>query len=201
MSESAAKERSLKPRAAIVDWAAVGVPPEVMGIGPVPAIKNYWKRQIYQLIRLTYLKSMKRLPLKHLLCSANSTSIQKVKCQWRSDCAWTSCWFNGITDCHHVNARVAKTRRALWDCISMCWRWARNGHFNRKFTETEIMNARVMKVDSSSFFEHLEMVREKDDKGAVVISTTIQDIHKDEVGPTSGGLYYTLLDVTLGTAV
>ena len=40
MSESAAKERSLKPRAAIVDWAAVGVPPEVMGIGPVPAIQK-----------------------------------------------------------------------------------------------------------------------------------------------------------------
>ncbi|MFJ8063188.1 PaaI family thioesterase [Psychrobacillus sp. NPDC096426] len=63
------------------------------------------------------------------------------------------------------------------------------------------MNARVMKVDSSSFFEHLEMVREKDDKGAVVISTTIQDIHKDEMGHISSGLYYTLLDATLGTAV
>ncbi|MFJ8063189.1 thiolase family protein [Psychrobacillus sp. NPDC096426] len=40
MSESAAKELSLKPRAAIVDWAAVGVQPEVMGIGPVPAIQK-----------------------------------------------------------------------------------------------------------------------------------------------------------------
>ncbi len=40
MSESAAQEQSLTPRAAIVDWAAVGVPPEVMGIGPVPAIQK-----------------------------------------------------------------------------------------------------------------------------------------------------------------
>lgn len=40
MSESVAKEHSLTPRVAIVDWAAVGVPPEVMGIGPVPAIQK-----------------------------------------------------------------------------------------------------------------------------------------------------------------
>ena len=40
MSEVAAQEQSLTPRAAIVDWAAVGVPPEVMGIGPVPAIQK-----------------------------------------------------------------------------------------------------------------------------------------------------------------
>ncbi|MFS0575433.1 thiolase family protein [Sporosarcina sp. 179-K 3D1 HS] len=40
MSESAAIEQSLAPRAAIVDWVAVGVPPEVMGIGPVPAIQK-----------------------------------------------------------------------------------------------------------------------------------------------------------------
>jgi acetyl-CoA C-acetyltransferase len=40
MSETAAQEQSLTPRAAIVDWVAVGVPPEVMGIGPVPAIQK-----------------------------------------------------------------------------------------------------------------------------------------------------------------
>ena len=40
MSESTAKEQSLTPRAAIIDWVAVGVPPEIMGIGPVPAIQK-----------------------------------------------------------------------------------------------------------------------------------------------------------------
>ena len=44
MSESAAKKQALSPRAAIVDWAAVGVPPEVMGIGPVPAIQKLLKK-------------------------------------------------------------------------------------------------------------------------------------------------------------
>ncbi|MFS0575432.1 PaaI family thioesterase [Sporosarcina sp. 179-K 3D1 HS] len=63
------------------------------------------------------------------------------------------------------------------------------------------MNAQVIKVDSSSFFEHLGMVREENDKGAVVISLTIQDTHIDEVGHISSGLYYSLLDVAIGTAI
>ena len=44
MSESAAKKQSLSPRVAIVEWAAVGVPPEVMGIGPVPAVQKLLKK-------------------------------------------------------------------------------------------------------------------------------------------------------------
>jgi acetyl-CoA acyltransferase 2 len=35
-----AKERGWKPLGRIVAWAAVGVPPRIMGIGPVPAIKK-----------------------------------------------------------------------------------------------------------------------------------------------------------------
>jgi acetyl-CoA acyltransferase 2 len=35
-----AKERGWKPLGCIVSWAAVGVPPRIMGIGPVPAIKK-----------------------------------------------------------------------------------------------------------------------------------------------------------------
>ncbi|SEA32468.1 acetyl-CoA C-acetyltransferase [Thalassobacillus cyri] len=40
MSEFTAKREDIKPKAAIVDWSAVGVPPEIMGIGPVPAIRK-----------------------------------------------------------------------------------------------------------------------------------------------------------------
>jgi acetyl-CoA acyltransferase 2 len=35
-----AKERGWKPLGRIVSWAAVGVPPRIMGIGPVPAIRR-----------------------------------------------------------------------------------------------------------------------------------------------------------------
>ena len=34
----------LKPKAAVVDWTSVGVPPEIMGIGPIPAIRKLLDR-------------------------------------------------------------------------------------------------------------------------------------------------------------
>lgn len=42
-SEAACKEYNLKPLARLVGFSAVGVPPEIMGIGPVPAIQNVLK--------------------------------------------------------------------------------------------------------------------------------------------------------------
>jgi acetyl-CoA acyltransferase 2 len=38
-SEAAVKKHNLKPLARVVSWASVGVPPEIMGYGPVPAFK------------------------------------------------------------------------------------------------------------------------------------------------------------------
>ena len=38
--EDEARRRSLRPLARIVSWASAGVPPEIMGIGPVPASKK-----------------------------------------------------------------------------------------------------------------------------------------------------------------
>lgn len=43
-SERAVKEHSLKPMARIVSWGVVGVDPTIMGIGPVPAIKQALER-------------------------------------------------------------------------------------------------------------------------------------------------------------
>jgi acetyl-CoA C-acetyltransferase len=43
-SSSHAEKLGLKPMARIVDWTAVGVSPEVMGIGPVPAVKKLLER-------------------------------------------------------------------------------------------------------------------------------------------------------------
>lgn len=44
MKASEAARLGVKPLAKIVDWAAVGVSPEVMGIGPVPAVKKLLER-------------------------------------------------------------------------------------------------------------------------------------------------------------
>src|SRR5207237_2890072 len=45
MSESALKESNAEPLARIVDYEIVGVPPEIMGIGPVPATRAILERQ------------------------------------------------------------------------------------------------------------------------------------------------------------
>src|SRR5262249_32095236 len=41
---AAARERGLMPVARLVSWGVVGVPPQVMGIGPAPAIRQALKR-------------------------------------------------------------------------------------------------------------------------------------------------------------
>ncbi len=45
ISEAAAKEFGVEPQARIVDYEAVGVAPEIMGIGPVPAVRALLERQ------------------------------------------------------------------------------------------------------------------------------------------------------------
>ena len=45
MSEAALKESGAEPLARIVDYEIVGVPPEIMGIGPVPATRAILERQ------------------------------------------------------------------------------------------------------------------------------------------------------------
>lgn len=42
-SEEAVKQYNLTPLARLVAYSTVGVPPEIMGIGPVPAIQNVLK--------------------------------------------------------------------------------------------------------------------------------------------------------------
>lgn len=43
-SEAAVKKHNLKPLARVVSYATVGVPPEIMGYGPVPAFKKALER-------------------------------------------------------------------------------------------------------------------------------------------------------------
>lgn len=45
MSEKSAKESGVQPQARIVDYEITGVAPEIMGIGPVPAVQKLLERQ------------------------------------------------------------------------------------------------------------------------------------------------------------
>ena len=63
------------------------------------------------------------------------------------------------------------------------------------------MTNQTMRVEQSNFFNHLEMEKWKNDDGSVMVSLNVQEIHKNEDGQVSDGIYYTLLDVALGTGV
>ncbi|WP_273852632.1 thiolase family protein [Guptibacillus spartinae] len=49
MREEKARELNLQPLARVVDWSTSGVSPEIMGIGPVPAVKKLLERTEMQL--------------------------------------------------------------------------------------------------------------------------------------------------------
>lgn len=40
MTETNALKHGFQPKMAIVDWSSVGVPPEIMGVGPIPSIRK-----------------------------------------------------------------------------------------------------------------------------------------------------------------
>ncbi|MFD2922369.1 thiolase family protein [Halobacillus naozhouensis] len=48
MKESKAKALGLSPLARVVDWATAGVSPEIMGVGPVPAVKKLLEKTAKQ---------------------------------------------------------------------------------------------------------------------------------------------------------
>ncbi len=49
LSEAAVKTSGAKPQARVIDYEIVGVAPEIMGIGPVPAMRNLLERQKLEL--------------------------------------------------------------------------------------------------------------------------------------------------------
>src|ERR1700682_244104 len=52
LSEAALEESDAEPLGRIVDYEIVGVPPEIMGIGPVPAVRALLERQKLSLLEI-----------------------------------------------------------------------------------------------------------------------------------------------------
>jgi acetyl-CoA acetyltransferase family protein len=82
----AAARNNLKPMARIVDWSVVGVPPEIMGIGPAPAIRDVARKagigvaevdrfEINEAFAAQYLACEKDLGLDRAKCNVNGGAI------------------------------------------------------------------------------------------------------------------------------
>jgi acetyl-CoA C-acetyltransferase len=72
-SSTNAKHLGIKPMARIVDWAAAGVSPEVMGVGPVPAVRKLLER-----VRLT-LKDIDLIELNEAFASQALAVIRELQ--------------------------------------------------------------------------------------------------------------------------
>ena len=81
-----AKELGLKPKARIRSWGLAGVPPEVMGLGPVPAIQVACEKaklkvgdldlvEINEAFSAQYLGCEKELGLDRNKCNVNGGAI------------------------------------------------------------------------------------------------------------------------------
>ena len=57
MTETEAKRRGLKPLARIASWAHAGVPPEIMGTGPIPATKKALEKAGWKVSDLDLIES------------------------------------------------------------------------------------------------------------------------------------------------
>lgn len=53
----------------------------------------------------------------------------------------------------------------------------------------------------SAFFNHLGIKREPNENKNVIISLNMKEEHCNESGVLSNGIYYTLLDIALGTSI
>lgn len=51
---AAAESKGVRPEARIVDWATIGVPPRIMGVGPVPAIARLLERNGLKISDIDY---------------------------------------------------------------------------------------------------------------------------------------------------
>ena len=110
-----AKERGWKPLGKIVGWATAGVPPQIMGIGPVPAIQKA--------LALAGLKAgtngsggserSVRGAISGSGKSAGAKSRQN-ECEWRRDRAGASAGGHWHAAGPELAPGIAAARRALW---------------------------------------------------------------------------------------
>jgi acetyl-CoA C-acetyltransferase len=68
-SEEAVKRHGLRPEARVVDWTVAGVDPSVMGIGPVPAVRELLKRNRITLADVDLLELNEAFAVQVLACA------------------------------------------------------------------------------------------------------------------------------------
>ena len=90
MSEEMVKELNLEPIARLVSYAAVGLEPRIMGVGPIYAIPKALKQaglslQDIGLIELNEAFASQSVAIKKRI----GFKPRNFKCKWWSNCSWS----------------------------------------------------------------------------------------------------------------
>jgi acetyl-CoA C-acetyltransferase len=104
MTADKAKLLNLKPIAKIVDWATSGVSPEIMGIGPIPAVKKLLKKTRIKVVRHRIVRTKRSICFSSLGGHKRTWArYRKSECKRRSYCTWTSSRRNWNEEHDNVN--------------------------------------------------------------------------------------------------
>ena len=121
-SEAAVKEHGLTPRARITGMAAAGVPPRIMGIGPVPSTQKLMARLGLKIGDFDVIELNEAFASQALACMRQLGLLGRCRArqsEWRCDRAWSSARHVGRADRHDGGASARKIggKRAL---ATMC---------------------------------------------------------------------------------
>ena len=91
MREKEALERGLRPLARIASWATAGVPPELMGTGPIPASRKALKKAGWKVNDLDLIEANEAFAAQAIAVNQemNWDSVD-CECEWWSHFSWSS---------------------------------------------------------------------------------------------------------------
>ena len=129
MSDARARTLGLKPMARVVASAAAGVPPRVMGYGPVPATRKALERAHLGIEAIGLIELNEAFAVQSLAV-IEDLGLDRETCQRQRGChrAWASAGMFRSPDPHHTPTRNETTRSSrektvLWpgDAVRGCW--------------------------------------------------------------------------------
>lgn len=118
--EATASEMNLEPMARVVSWATCGVPPEIMGIGPVPAIPLALKKANLKLEDIDLIEINEAFAVQYLACE-RELGLDRSKVNVNGGAIALGHPFGAtgtrliLSLCLELNRRKAK-----YGCVSLC---------------------------------------------------------------------------------
>jgi acyl dehydratase len=138
MSAKAAREYGLRPRARLVAQSVVGVDPEIMLTGPIPATRAILHRSGLRLSDIDLFEINEAFASVRRLAQGDRAGHRQGQCQRRLDRHWPSARLLGRAADDDHDRRAGAARRPLRPAIHMLRRGPGNGDDRRGAVMSEV---------------------------------------------------------------